>query len=461
MDIPDEMFITPAKFKELQLEGFPEWTLLSADVVCKSWFDTIESEEDIVHLFEEEWKNDTLGWSEHKHLKKVQKIIILEHNLMELEKIAALQLEYWKNLEKTPWLFIYDRGARKPSDPTEGMKFGWFGWIRNGKLVSLRAKISRMADWFWFIENINSFNIQKTKEEIIKQARIKKSDLDRWEKRARKANLWDEDEFLVDGGRIRVLRNHWKVNSNFNRSGRFVITNKRILMIRKKFFLAGLSPTALLPLPAFVRPANKVIMVARLVQSYLAVPIRALAQARPALSGLWPAIAGLLVYVSFNVDLSSIIDPIVAFFSNLSGIGALLPALSFGVQFALERPEILPSLAGMYALFRLGFIKAFFRSEEIVSLPFHQVRYLLIHNNMIFGRWEVKGIKTVGAKKGIEYRFRVSHHSVSRDNSLLKFAISVFSHILTHGEIIDQEATAEEMPIVQEESISDQASTKT
>ena len=51
----------------------------------------------------------------------------------------------------------------------------------------------------------------------------------------------------------------------------------------------------LLPLLAFVRPANKVIIFARILMSYLRIPIQMIKGLKPAL----PAIGGLFVSLSF------------------------------------------------------------------------------------------------------------------------------------------------------------------
>ncbi len=81
-----------------------------------------------------------------------------------------------------------------------------------------------------------------------------------------------------------------------------------------------------------------------------------------------------------------------------------IPDFNVSFKFVIENPEIVPGFAGIFAFVRLGFLKAFFRGEELVILPFEKASHVLIDRNMVFGRWKVNSCNIVGATEGIEYK---------------------------------------------------------
>ncbi len=406
--IPEERFWTKKKYELLKEGKLYKWTLLTARAVIKFTEETID-ETNFREVLENEWPTETFKIEGAGKLKKAYQILII-NALEDMHDILEKTLsEFWDELDeekrKHP-LLIFNWTDKKVLNPFGSVKFSLRNLFSKDPKKRYRLTIRTLKPEIILIKQVGQ-ELENITEEDLQKSRIKPKKLEKWKQKLLKTKKLEETEPILGVGRLRVARNHWKVNSNFNRSGDYFFTDKRLVLIRRKFLLFGFSPTIFRPLDAFVRPANKVIIFGRIIYRYVTEPIKAVVKIRPALGSLF---AGIAVYLTFLRDKFHYLSaPLIEAWRTLGQwirqvFHVTVPDFDVAFNFVIENPEIITGFAGIFAFVRVGILKAFFRGEELVILPFEKANYLLIDRNMVFGRWKVNGCNVVGVPEGIEYK---------------------------------------------------------
>lgn len=425
-DLPADVFWTREEFKRLREAKIDEWRLLTTRTAIK-FIDLGDG--GLMEVLEKEWPMEEFRFD--GKLKRLGQILIISSNDPH-EELEEHLMTFWRSLSGERKLLpfaVYNRSALSPLNPFAPIKVGLRQFFKKKHIRKAKSILRRFDPEFLLLRQLED-DFEAISEEEFERARIRPKDLDKWKKRLEKVDLLDPDEEVIGLGRMRLRRNHWKVNSNLNRSGKFFYTREKLVLVRRKFMIFGFSLAALRPLEAFVRPANKIIVFIRMIYHYVSEPIKALVRARPAFG---PALAGIAVYFTLLADqLGELFNPVIDWWR--ANIGLQIPDLDATINFAVENPQILTGFAGIFAVIRLGFLKAFFRGEELVVLPFEKANYILMEGNLVFGRWKVKGCNVVGASEGIEYKMHIFD---------LEMATRFFVSILTFDEAeSEQEATA-------------------
>ncbi len=427
-DLPAEMFWTREEFERLQRGEIKDWRLLSTRAVVK-FVDGVQTAEKFHEVLEDEWPKGELQFE--GKLKNVAKILVIVSGLSH-EDLENEFKEFWNRIPKERKVFscvVVDRSDWNPINPFKDLKIRWRDIFKTKGIRNYRRQVRRLEPEFVLLRQLQE-KFQPVSEEAFERANIKPKELERWKLKLQKVDLINPNDTVIGLGRLRLRRNHWTINSNFNRSGKFFFTKDKIVLVRRKFMLFGFSLATLRPLEAFVRPANKILVFIRMIYHYLSEPLKGIARARPAFG---PALAGIAVYFTLLADqLGKLFSPIIDWVKVRIGfqIGIPIPDIEFAINFALEYPEVVTGFAGLFAFVRWGFLKAFFRGEELVVLPFDEVHYILMDRNMVFGRWKVKGCNIVGAPEGIEYKI------VFRDQEM---AVKFFVSNLRKPQIISEE----------------------
>ncbi|RMG26699.1 MAG: hypothetical protein D6732_21095 [Methanobacteriota archaeon] len=430
-DLPAEAFWTRDEFKRLRAGKVDEWRLLTTRAVIR-FGGRIETIEEFRGLLEQEWPHERYRYA--GKLKRISQLLAITSELPH----DALEREvnkFWEGLpeERKELPFAVYNTLTGPLNPFSGTKIGWRDFFRKKHVRKYRSIIRRLQPEFVLLRHLDS-DMEQISDDDFEQSRIKPKEMERWKKKLRKVDLLGEDESVIGLGRLRLRRNHWKINSNFNRSGKYFFTPQRLVLVRRKFMLFGFSLAAFRPLEAFVRPANKVFVFVRMIYHYISEPLKAIFRARPAFG---PAIAGIAVYFALLADqLGNLFRPLVDWWRI--HVNLELPNIGVAIDFAIQNPEIVTGFAGMFAFIRLGFIKAFLRGEELVVLPFEKANYLLMERTMVFGRWKVKGCNIVGAPEGIEYKIMFFDQDM---------ATKFFVAAMTHEKVEPETQISQEVPL--------------
>ena len=338
------------------------------------------------------------------------------------------QLEIYEQLVDTNnymnWLGLFEQKSGKIINPFESLESNLWERIRQGKKRRALREIKRMTHYEPMLQYLlKDRRENRTREEMLSQAKIKTDKLQNWMERLKQAKMWDDDERILDMAHIRLNRNHYSVNSNFNKSGKLIVTNKKLVFAKQSFSLFGFGLAALIPLIVFARPANKIIALGRVLVQYLKVPFQAI---RPIISASWPAIAVTVVSLNF-INISAITNFFNNLFDHLPSLSLVVPTVSFMVK----NPWTIATFGGFYTFFRWGILKLFFRKEKLIILPHDQLEFVIATNREIIGRWKVKGSQTVRAKDGIEYRVKIRSYDKTISNQRLAQQIQL--HLLENS----------------------------
>ncbi len=432
-NISDDELWTKSKYNYIVENGFTDYTRLNLKFFAKSVYENISSEDEINELLTRLWR---------PKLDKTFDVLVLHNNEVNAEIWHDKQLEIWQTLQsrdlddeyKNRWLFIFDIAANiifTPNLSENGSnsltsRLNPKNYSRNR--FERQLKNSKYAQHI--LQNIFNRDIDLPNEEvIIKQ--LKKSDksVEKWKSRLKKRNYWDEDEEIIQAGSMHVTRSNWKVRSNLTRRGRFLITNKRMIYVRRKFAFFGFG--ALIPLFVFVRPSNKLLLFFQTIFQIIKVPLQLFKAIKPGISAMGPVAIGFAFSFSF-IDFSELKE----FWTSLS---SLIPGLDFiglGVGWVIENPEVIPVIAGFWVLINNLLRLLFMRGEELIILPYNQLSTLFLDGSMLVGRWKVKGVSTVRApENGLEYKMRIqdlNRESEYGSDRNLVLANKAFNFLITN-----------------------------
>ncbi|MHA2028066.1 MAG: hypothetical protein ACXAC2_02000 [Candidatus Kariarchaeaceae archaeon] len=414
-NLPDDIFWNRKKWDESKQNPPESWYFHTRNIMIRhiKQIDTIEdliscleeeiiNEKDVFHLnlvgtsnlSQDDWNNTISEY----YMEKINS------NTFELDKIQYFNLDN-------------SNGVIQPFTQKVKLVRRIFG----SKISKIQGQVNYLNTQLFTIQNRFA---PKPRDTLLKQAGEKNVEkYNRWISRLEKA---DHDmSNIVEMGHARVRRNHYSVNSNFNKSGKLIITDKNTILIRRKFGIFGFSLFTLLPLLAFVRPANKLILVIRIFMQFVRIPLQILKGLRPLISAALPAIGGIIISTSLlNFDdITSALDP----FEDVP----ILSPISFGINFFAENPEAIPVAIGLFTGLRLIIPRLLKRSEEIVILPHENCNMLIANGSELIGRWSVKGSDLVKASKGIQYRFLISDHTSRRDRLAgQKLTMNIFNTIM-------------------------------
>ena len=290
------------------------------------------------------------------------------------------------------------------------------------------------------LQSIFNKNIEIPDQDVIAK-QLNKSDksIEKWKERLSKRNQWDEDEKIIHAGSMHVTRSNWKIRSNLTRRGRFIMTNKKMVYVRRKFAFFGFG--ALIPLFVFVRPSNKLLLFFQTVIQILKVPIQLFKVLKPGISVIAPVAVGFAF--SFSLfDFSTLRE----YWSNLTSLFPSLDFIGIGIGWVVENPEVLPVIAGSWVLINNLIRLIFMRGEELIILLYEQFRTVFIDGSLLVGRWKVKGISTVRApENGLEYKMRLgdlNKDSESEHDRNIVLTNNVFNYLMRYD--VDTEISLEE-----------------
>ncbi|OLS18388.1 MAG: hypothetical protein HeimC2_44430 [Candidatus Heimdallarchaeota archaeon LC_2] len=435
LDLPNEELWDRSKYRTIKENGFLDYTRLNNKFYAKSIYDKISSEEEIEEILTKFWrsKND-----------KTFDVLVIHENEVSAKIWQNKQLEIWENLQSKEydkeynirWLFIFDMNENTiitPDKPESAKgsilsKFNPKNYYPNKFQRELKNK--RFAQYT--LQSIFSNEQEIIEHEIIvKQLNKSEKSIEKWKQRLKNRNHWDEDEEIIHAGSMHITRSNWKVRSNLTRRGRFIMTNKKMVYIRRKFAFFGFG--ALIPLFVFVRPSNKLLLFFQTIIQILKVPIQLFKVIRPVAA---PVVVGFAFSFSF-FDFSSIRE----FWSNITSLIPGLDFLSFGIGWVIENPQVLPVIAGSWVLINNAIRLIFMRGEELIILPYEQFSTLFLDGSMLVGRWKVKGISTVRApENGLEYKMRLrdlNNDSKFETDRNLVLANNAFNYLMTSGKYIE------------------------
>ncbi|MCY3415080.1 MAG: hypothetical protein INQ03_25740 [Candidatus Heimdallarchaeota archaeon] len=329
------------------------------------------------------------------------------------EEIRELQMQYYDEHKPKFWLPIYNKRSNQLVEPFEEMEMGLKERIMNFQKASIIRKFNSGRE----VEHAyNSLTGQIkpnfSQEELHKHMRQKEGKIDAWKEKLTKANQWDEDEEILDAGIGTLRRSNWKVRSNLSGRGRVVFTNKRMIFVKKKFSL--FNPMVFLPLVAFVRPSNKVIMFFKMISEYIKVIFQVF---KPFLSNAWTYIAALSIALP-NIDL--ILPKLELWAIDFP----VIHWITISLRFAIENPVVIPTIAGAFPVIQASFIRFFMRSEQIIVVPYDTIQTLQLDRKMIITRLKLKGTKLFGVDH-IEFKMMLrakKHKEFAQDmyGTLLK-----------------------------------------
>ncbi len=351
------------------------------------------------------------------NIKNEKKLILLIKSItMDIKEINELQKQFYYNQAKTKkWIYLFDLNSNKFIIPEITVKkFPKSIFDENRRLKSQLSRINYIKP---LLISIFSQEIIDYEDQLFDIGKIKEDKITSWKK-----SLKNEDEriLVVTGGRI--ARSNWKIRSNVTRSKRIIMTEDRIVIAKRKFSLFGLSLGAFIPLIAFVRPSNKIILLFKYLYQYLKLPFELLKGLKPMLPNLLP----ILVAFSFAVDFTELKLVIDNFFVKFPSLNFI----SISLNFVISTPEALPAVAGIFTLFRFIFRSTMFRGEELVIIPYDNIRTAFLHNDLLILRMKLKGNDLIRApENGIEFRFRI--RSYSNDIRSSEIAAGMYYNILS------------------------------
>lgn len=427
-DLPDNELWDKSKYETAKQDGFTEYTRLNRKFYAKSIFEEISSEDEIKEILSKLWrsKND-----------KTFDVLILHNNNVSSEIWQNRQLETWKILEtrnleegyQNRWLFIFDLNSNNiiiPDLNDNKQEKSWLSKLnpRNFTQTKFQREMKNGRFAQYTLQSIFDEDIVNPDQEIIiKQLKKSEKSVEKWKQRLIKRNYWDEDEVIVQAGSMHVTRSNWKVRSNLTRRGRFIMTNKRMIYVRRKFAFFGLG--ALIPFLVFVRPSNKILLFFQTIFQILKVPIQLFKAARPALA---PVAVGFAFSFSF-LNLSVFTD----FWSKVTSYIPGLDFIGFGIGWVIDNPQILPVIAGFWVLITNAIRVIFMRGEELIILPYDQLSTLFLDGSLLVGRWKVRGISTVRAPpNGLEFKMRL--RDLNKDSQMqdrdIVLANKTFKHLM-------------------------------
>lgn len=427
-DLPDNELWDKSKYNTVRQNGFIDYTRLNRKFYAKSVFEEISSEDEIKEILSKLWRSKKDNTFD---------VLVLHNNIVPAKIWQNQQLEIWKilqtrNLEEgyqNRWLFIFDQNANTIIIPDliDKKKRSFLSKLnpRNFTQTKFHREINNGKFAQYTLQSIFEKDIVNPDQELlIKQLNKSEKSVEKWKQRLIKRNYWEEDEVIVQAGSMHVTRSNWKVRSNLTRRGRFIMTNKRMIYVRRKFAFFGLG--ALIPFLVFVRPSNKVLLFFQTIFQIFKVPIQLFKAARPALG---PVAVGFAFSFSF-LDFSAFTD----FWSKITSYIPGFDFIGFGIGWIIDNPQILPVIAGFWVLINSAIRLIFMRGEELIILPYDQLSTLFLDGSMLVGRWKVKGISTVKAPpNGLEYKMRLkdlNKESEDRQYRDVKLANKTFKHLL-------------------------------
>ncbi|MCE7736070.1 MAG: hypothetical protein GPJ54_14405 [Candidatus Heimdallarchaeota archaeon] len=438
-DLPNSELWDKSKYEAVKQNGFIEYTRLNRKFYAKSIFEDISSEDEIKEILSKLWRSKEDGTFD---------VLVLHNNNMPSETWQNKQLEIWKILKtrdleegyKNGWLYVFDLNTNTVIIPDVNEKhktsrlsrFNPRNFAQNKFQRELRN--ARFAQYT--LQSIfDRALVNLDQESIVKQLNKSEKSLDKWKERLIKRNYWDEDEVIIQGGSMHVNRSNWKVRSNLTRRGRFIMTNKRLIYVRRKFAFFGFG--ALIPFLAFVRPSNKVLLFFQTIFQIMKVPIQLFKAARPAMG---PIAVGFAFSFSF-LDFSIVME----FWSKITSYIPGLDFVAFGLGWVIKNPQALPVIAGSWVLINNALRLIFMRGEELIILPYDQLSTLFLDRSLLVGRWKVKGISTVQAPpNGLEYKMQLrdlNKDSEFGQNRDLVLANQVFKHLMSNEEPLELNST--------------------
>ncbi len=409
-NISNKELWTREKFIHYQEQGFKEWTKLSFNFEIKSIKIEVNENEHVKDILDQNWET----------IPDTKRILLIENNNLTKEIWEKNQLSFWEkhNKREIDWLYVYLKGSKEFIKPYTDEKLNFPSVIKDREKRSIKShfkkidKIKNLLEAFIF-----GSPDQISVDDILKQANIKDDKYQEWINRLSKANMWEDDEEILQAGAGTVTRSNWKIRSNFTRRGRFLLTTKRFVFIRKKFNIFSLGLASLLPILAYVRPSNKVILFFSTIYQIIKIPLQIIKGFRPVLSAVG---AG---FVFSLINIGGIQKSLNNFFDRF-------PSLQFvetGANWGLENPEVLVAFLGIATGLRLALVKTFFRKEEIIVLPLDQLSTLILDERLLIGRWKVKGMKLVNApENGMEFKLRINNNNRKDSFRHEKLANDVF-----------------------------------
>lgn len=437
----DELW-TKSKYDYVRKNGFTDYTRLNLKFFAKSVYENISSNQQIDDLLTSLWRPKS---------DKTFDVLILHNNEVNEKVWNDKQLEIWQSLQsrdlddkyKYRWLFIFDIATNVVLIPKLS-KNGSDSLLsrlnpKNYSDNKFKIQLKNGKYALHTLQNIFNKEIAQPNEELlIKQ--LKKSDksVEKWKSRLQKRNYWDEDEEILQAGSMHVTRSNWKVRSNLTRRGRFLITNKRMIYVRRKFAFFGFG--ALIPLFVFVRPSNKFLLFFQTIFQIIKVPLQLFKAVKPGISAIGPVVVGFAF--SFSIfDFSKLKE----FWSDLTSLIPGLDFIGYGFNWAIANPTILPAIAGFWVLINSVLRLIFMRGEELIILPLNQLSTLFLDGSMLVGRWKVKGVSTIRApENGLEYKMRIQdlnkEAEFGPDRNLI-LANKSFEHLMTFEENSNETTT--------------------
>ncbi|MFV2015810.1 MAG: hypothetical protein ACC656_10300, partial [Candidatus Heimdallarchaeota archaeon] len=380
-NLPDTVFWNRDRWSDHKYGFGEDWIRLTRNVQIR-YVATISNVNQIQTLLDDKIISE----------KKLNHLTIIKNNQVELSKWYKIITTHFEEILKSKefdvntWQYFMIEGSDHLINPFSE-KIPLLRRIRATKKSKIQRKYKRLESRIYLLQN----NLEhKDQSLLLKQSRIKnEKKFNTWKSRLEKRGHSTTNIFEMSS--VKVLRNHYTVNSNYNKSGKVIVTDENLILIRRKFSLLGLSFGSLLPLLAFVRPANKFIVIVRIFMEFLRVPFQIVRGLKPALSATLPAIGGLFVsYSFFNLNKVS------EFFNDLFSSVVLQP-VGLGIEFFVEHPGMIPAFFGVFTGIRFLLQRFLFRGEEIVILPHNLCTQLLLDGNQLIGRWKVKGSDLVNA----------------------------------------------------------------
>lgn len=410
--LPDDVFWNKETWEDFKHKPPNSWTRLTHDILIR-YIEKIDTKEDILSILSEEQASE----------KGTYHLNVINSSDLDEDKWVTTIFEHYNNQIKSKefkleGLQYFKFSTSKDIIQPFKIEMSRFNKIFNSKMMRIKRKHTLLNDSLFILENHIS---DKPLDILLKQA--KEKNISKYNSRISRLEKAEYDmSNIMEMGYANIRRNHYSVNSNFSKSGKIIVTDEHIILTRKKFRLFGISLLSLVPLLAFVRPANKIILLARIFMQYLRIPLQLLKGLRPILSA---ALGGVLISGSF-VNF----DKVNSFLDRIGNISWLAP-FSFGLNFFVENPEAIPVALGVFTGLRFVFPRLLPRREELVILPHESCEMLIAEGSELIGRWSIKGSKTVNATRGLQLRIALRDFNSGKDHyAHQRLAMNVFNIIL-------------------------------